>query len=284
MFLKALRENLSPSMKSDLARAFPKIYMHYERKYILNALKLKQFYNKEGDLLRIGRANLPMKVLCNPNLIGSFNAEFDDIVYPMLPGGNTYSRHTYDEGPYQFSHVKIEKDNIVFDCGANIGLFSVMAANNNCLCYAFEPLPKNIDCLRLIISVNPHIFLAPYAVSNVDGRIQFTNNKDSIGTNKISLSEWIIENTISVNAITLDSFVDKNNIERVDFIKADIEGAERYMLMGAKHVLKEFAPKLSICKYHLPDDPQVLRELILDANPRYIIEEHWQKIYAYVPK
>jgi hypothetical protein len=84
-------------------------------------------------------------------------------------------------------------------------------------------------------------------------------------------------------AITLDGFVHENNLEKVDFIKADIEGAERYMLMGAKNVLHDFAPKIAICTYHLPDDPKVLRELILDANPKYIIEEKYKKLYAYVP-
>ena len=72
------------------------------------------------------------------------------------------------------------------------------------------------------------------------------------------------------------------HIPRVDFIKADIEGSERHMLMGARRVLKEFAPKLSLCTYHLPDDPQVMREIILDANPRYRIEERWKKMYAWV--
>jgi hypothetical protein len=62
-----------------------------------------------------------------------------------------------------------------------------------------------------------------------------------------------------VPAITLDAFVERNNIERVDFIKADIEGAERNMLRGAKRILREFAPKLSICTYHLPDRPLRLR-------------------------
>jgi len=54
------------------------------------------------------------------------------------------------------------------------------------------------------------------------------------------------------------------------------------MLVGARQVLKEYAPKISICTYHLPDDPKVLRELILDANPNYIIEERFEKMYAYV--
>jgi uncharacterized protein Usg len=73
-------------------------------------------------------------------------------------------------------------------------------------------------------------------------------------------------------------------LRTVDFIKADIEGAERYMLEGAKLVLKEFAPKLSICTYHLPDDPKVLKQFIKDANPKYTIFEKFKKIYAYIDK
>jgi FkbM family methyltransferase len=50
-----------------------------------------------------------------------------------------------------------------------------------------------------------------------------------------------------IKIITIDKFVEENNLERVDFIKADIEGAERDMLRGATNVLKTFAPKLAIC-------------------------------------
>jgi FkbM family methyltransferase len=69
--------------------------------------------------------------------------------------------------------------------------------------------------------------------------------------------------TTKIKITTLDKFACEQNRKRLDFIKADIEGAERDMLAGAKNVLKEFAPKLAICTYHLPDDPEVLMDFLL---------------------
>ena len=48
--------------------------------------------------------------------------------------------------------------------------------------------------------------------------------------------------------------------------------------------LKEFGPKLSICTYHYPEDKELLESIILEANPNYIVEHHWRKLYAYVPE
>ncbi|MDF2530903.1 MAG: methyltransferase FkbM family [Clostridia bacterium] len=49
-------------------------------------------------------------------------------------------------------------------------------------------------------------------------------------------------------------------------------------------MLKNHAPKLAICTYHLPDDKEVLERLILEVNPNYQIIHKWKKLYAYVPK
>jgi hypothetical protein len=85
-----------------------------------------------------------------------------------------------------------------------------------------------------------------------------------------------------IKITTLDNFAHEQNLKKLDFIKADIEGAERDMLKGARGILKEFAPKLALCTYHLPDDPQVLENLIMEANPKYRVKQISKKLFAAV--
>jgi hypothetical protein len=54
------------------------------------------------------------------------------------------------------------------------------------------------------------------------------------------------------------------------------------MLRGATQVLKRFAPKLAICTYHFPDDPEVLEKIILEANPKYKVVHLRHKLMAAV--
>lgn len=64
---------------------------------------------------------------------------------------------------------------------------------------------------------------------------------------------------------TIDDFVKTSELQHVDFIKMDIEGAERSALQGAMYTLKTMRPKLAISIYHLPDDIRVISKIIFDA-------------------
>jgi FkbM family methyltransferase len=219
-----------------------------------------------------------------------FVGEFWDILMYRLIEDKSFCDIICDDGPYESGNVVIDDGDIVFDCGANMGMFSAIASRKGANIYAFEPFEYIIDTyLSKTAKLNPNINICKYAVSEADGQVGFTGDINSIHSNKISS---ICDNELNqskeqvsdvlVQAVSLDSFVQKNNIPQVDFIKADIEGAERNMLVGAKLTLKEFAPKLSLCTYHLPDDSKVFKKLILEANPNYTIEERFSKMYAYV--
>lgn len=215
--------------------------------------------------------------------------EFLDIILPFYcdePYNYQKVEKYLDEGPYELKEeVSVKRGDIVFDCGANMGLFSATVAGRAETVYAFEPSSIIIsDYLENMKSIYPNMSIQHAALSDTEGETVFSYNVNNIGASGIGKNDHddCIEEKVAL--ISIDQFVEEKGIKRVDFIKADIEGAERQMLAGAKHTLKKYAPKLAVCTYHLPDDKEALERLVLEANPDYVIEHKYKKLYAYVPE
>jgi len=186
------------------------------------------------------------------------------------------------EGTYGYKNmdidVTVKENDVVIDAGAWIGDFSAYASKKGAKVIAFEPSTENLEYLRKTQELNPNIQIVEKRLSDYSGVFSMTENNSS--SNMISSIELDSANKIEVT--TIDEFVVENSINRIDFIKSDIEGFERKMLAGAKETLKRYGPKLAICTYHFPDDPEVLAKIILDANPNYIIVQKSKKLYAMV--
>ncbi|MCI9233952.1 MAG: FkbM family methyltransferase [Bacilli bacterium] len=206
-----------------------------------------------------------------------FKAEFLDIIMPYLVSKN--DKLPFLEGPYEFQDVMLTGGDIVLDLGANYGLFSSVALAKGCEVYAFEPTTSVRESyLKKIAEENSNMKVFEEAVSNKVGQSMFELNTVN-SCNKLQ-SNPTKKLVVPVMTTTVDEFVSEQKISHVDFIKADIEGAERLMLEGAKRTIQEFAPKLSICYYHKIDDLKVLRRMIEEANPNYDIHVQYRKIYA----
>lgn len=207
--------------------------------------------------------------------------EAGDLVLPEL--WHNYDR--IDEGPYEIDNVRLEKEDIVFDCGANIGIFSAIARQKGCKVYAFEPMPAAINYLqKLQVFLEGGLQICPFALSDRSGEADFhVQNFDLLGASLFRNNNTVDQDYV-VKMISVDEFVRTHGIGKVDFIKADIEGSERDMIWGAREIIKKYAPKLSICTYHLADDKQVLESRIKEINPNYVIEHRWKKLFAYVPE
>jgi FkbM family methyltransferase len=131
--------------------------------------------------------------------------------------------------------------------------------------------------------LNKNIYPVKKGLGNKKTNVSFHLEQNSNTSNRVA-SGPVDEEDQTVEMTTVDAFVEENGLERVDFIKADIEGYERYMLEGAQETLKKFAPRLALCTYHLPDDPEVLESLIKKANPAYNVVQKRKKLYASVPE
>lgn len=183
--------------------------------------------------------------------------------------------------------ITVKEGDIVIDAGAWIGDFSAYASKKGAHAYAFEPSPSTIKLLEKTIEYNKGnggtITIAPYGLGEKEEELEFVENTmdENTGGNTFNIKEG--EGTTKLKITTLDSWVKKNNIPKVDFIKSDIEGYERHLLRGATNVLREHAPILSICTYHFPEDKHLLKEIILSANPDYTIIQRKMKLFAFVP-
>ena len=242
----------------------------------------KKGINVNGEMLNFGEGfivpNYFKKKLVEEHdiNISAWIYEFKDLVYPYLNEWNFVV-----EGPYEYEAVRLGEGDVVFDCGANFGLFSAKAASKNCKVYSFEPVPQIVECLKLTKNIyKDNMIIVPKALAEKTKTATFYMNNENVGAGSLYLDTK--QETLEVEVTSIDEFVKENSLECVDFIKADIEGAERWMLEGAQETLRKYAPKLAICTYHLPDDVMVLTDLIKKANPSYKIVYGWQKLYAWV--
>ena len=124
------------------------------------------------------------------------NMRFLNPFQQSIPNGaNLFSQlgdlvlpHEYDEwrmvveGPYDWKRVSLASDDVVLDCGANMGVFSVYAASRGCTVYAFEPAPALHSVLGQHAELNGgRIFLETYAVSDQAGMTTFHLDPYSCG-------------------------------------------------------------------------------------------------------
>ena len=58
-------------------------------------------------------------------------------------------------------------------------------------------------------------------------------------------------------------------IEKVDFIKMDVEGSEKESLLGATQTIQKYHPILAVCVYHRPEDLYELTKTIVDLAQGY---------------
>lgn len=152
-------------------------------------------------------------------------------------------------GVYEYWKTKLLVDLVreemtLIDIGANKGYFTLLFArlmNENGRVYSFEPIEENCSWIQKSISANGYrcIELAPLALSDNEGTRDFyPGAKSGWGSFFYSPEESMAANKkILVNTRTLDSFLKERQLEDVDLIKIDVQGAELLVLKGAADVL-----------------------------------------------
>lgn len=120
--------------------------------------------------------------------------------------------------------------------------------------YAFEPFPNSYADLVSNTDQYQNIYAINKGVADKEGISSFNSNKFAptnslLDTHEDGASVWGTDlldtvRTINVELTTVDSFVEINNIEKIDILKMDVQGAEYLVLEGAKKSIEKGIIKL----------------------------------------
>jgi len=170
----------------------------------------------------------------------------------------------------------VQPGDVVLDCGANVGVFTRMALQRGAkTVVAIEPAPENIECLRRNFEKEiaaGSVVLYPKGVWDKDDELELLVDPDNSAADSFVIHRKGAKAVAKVPLTTIDKMVTELKLEKVDYIKMDIEGAEVKALRGSKATIARWHPRMSLSTYHQADHPVEVPKAAKDAWPGYQIE------------
>ena len=195
--------------------------------------------------------------------------EGDDFVLPFNLAEQ--KRQIYGTG-----EQGVHAGDVVLDCGANVGVFTKMALDAGASkVVAIEPAPENIESFQRNFAAHMaagRVVLVPKGVWDKDDVLRMSIDPHNTAADSLVINQKPTNRSVEVPLTTIDELVKELKLERVDFIKMDIEGAETRALAGARDTLARFHPRLALAAYHLPTDPERIPALVREAWAEYRME------------
>lgn len=172
-----------------------------------------------------------------------------------------------------------KKSEVIFDVGANTGLYSIVSqlSNPEASVYAFEPYPVNLQRLEKNAELNrveDKINVVQTAIGDSQSKLRFaipeTAQVCDVLSADIEFTEQFTDTydafkTVQVAQTTLDDFVRSMKIPDVDLIKIDVENFELNVLKGGLDSLESFKPV-------------ILAEMFVDDERIRFFKEHLQPL------
>lgn len=214
--------------------------------------------------------------------IGKFDVKVDDKKFKMFHYGYYIENEIFWKGlekswePLSITLWKIlcKSSDIIFDIGANTGIYSLVAqaVNRNSIVYAFEPVERTFENLENNVKINNfNIICVKKAVSNYDGKgIIYDSLKGNILSVTVNRNQYPDNNfsPVEIPTIKLDTFVKDENIKKIDLVKIDVETHEVEVLEGFAEYIHIFQPTLLV--EILTDEVAVgIEKIISDINYLY---------------
>ncbi len=164
-----------------------------------------------------------------------------------------------DRDIYTGTEVRVKPGAVVLDCGANIGVFTRLSLERGAgKVIAIEPAPENLECLRRNFAkeiADGRVVVYPKGVWDKDDVLTLNVDPHNSAADSFLIHREGGHEGNKVPLTTIDKLVAELGLERVDFVKMDIEGAEVRALMGGQATIAKHHPLMALSAYHNPTDP-----------------------------
>ena len=139
---------------------------------------------------------------------------------------------------------------VALDIGANKGIVTCFLAKQtgpDGRVIAFEPQPELVGQIEKVTrgfglqNVETH----GIGLSDSDGTQTLYRGEAGRTANMVAGSSWQ-DDSVEVKTLSLDSFAESNGLDKIDFIKCDVDGFESKVFRGAKNVLRNYGPKVLV--------------------------------------
>jgi FkbM family methyltransferase len=185
---------------------------------------------------------------------------------------------------YEVPETTVRPGDTVIDAGAAEGLFCLRALGRAQRCIAFEPASVWGDAMRRTFAGQP-VDVVPAALSDRAGTavLQGSSLYGAIGgsgeggegadggqsATPTAASGPPAAAAQPIELLTLDAYCAARPGLRVDYIKADVEGAEEALLRGAAETIRRDRPRIAITVYHPGNDWVRMLALLRSLVPSY---------------
>jgi FkbM family methyltransferase len=165
-----------------------------------------------------------------------------------IGAGSAFIMRDWAEPELHYLNLLVGPGEVFIDCGANIGVYTLMAANlvgPSGSVIAVEPGEDSVRRLRRNVELNRDVpvTIINKAFSDTEGVSQLYHTGE--GPAAFSLvAAGQSRDSECVEMTTLDLTVQELGLDRLDCLKIDVEGFEPLVLRGASQSLRRFRPKV----------------------------------------
>jgi hypothetical protein len=245
-------ENLSPEDMTDEKREILNYLKHHSITSVFPYDYTKK-YNSDHVIVYMDKVNGMRYVLLDNKRL-YFKRDWDEKQIQRYYNGLLIEQDVESPHRYETSEFYVSNGDVVVDAGVAEGNFALSVVERAKKLYLFEVDEEWIEALKKTF--------APW--------------KDKV----VIVNKYVSDNN-NGNCITLDQFFGQ---EKIDFIKADIEGAEAQLLSGAEDILeRQTHVKIALCTYHRHNDAKLLNNILMkngfhtEFSKGYMI--FWYEVY-----